>query len=113
VRWQKEIGKVDTDLPPSDPWRRASDEPNLPQQTHLAHHGHQVRWLVWLVAGGAVLGFVLGGIGLALTLGTQIGWPGWIVGTHSGGVLGAWIAFLACSFSSIARHAWCEAKAVK
>ena len=78
----------------------------MPPATPLADHGSVSNWLFWFVAGGALLGTLVGGLAIALTIGPRIGWPGWAVGTISCGVLGSWAAFLASSFSSIARNAW-------
>ena len=98
-------------LGPDDPM--AHTEPveiaklGLPPSTPLADHGKVGgRWLMWFVVSGALLGAVFGGVTILLTIGPQIGWPGWVVATLSCTVLGTWAAFLASSFSSIARHAW-------
>lgn len=79
---------------------------SLPPSTPLATSDYVARWTVWFVAGGMLLGLAAGIAGVAWMLGTQAGWAGWIVGTVSCGVLGAWLAFLGSTFSSIARHAW-------
>ncbi len=77
----------------------------LPPETNLANFGRLVRGMKWFLLGGLSLGFVLGGALLALTIGHRIGWAGWVVGTISGAVLGTWLAFLAVSFTTIARDA--------
>jgi len=82
----------------------------LPPQTPLADHAGANRWLLWFVVGGAIVGAIVGGTLLALTMGARIGWAGWVVGTLSCGVLGTWAAFLASSFSVIARQAWRHAE---
>ena len=79
---------------------------NLPPGSPLAGHDRIARWTAWFVAGGLAIGLVAGCTGIALTIGPRIEWAGWVVGTISCGVLGAWAAFLASTFSSIARHAW-------
>jgi hypothetical protein len=78
----------------------------LPPGTPLGSHERIAHWTVWFVAGGLAVGLVAGCTAIALTIGPRIEWVGWIVGTISCGVLGAWAAFLASTFSAIARHAW-------
>ena len=83
---------------------------HLPLGTPLADHGRVSHWLLWIVAAGTLLGAIVGFTTIALTIGPQISWQGWAVGTISCAVLGTWGTFLASSFSSIARHAWREAE---
>ncbi|MCG8448462.1 MAG: hypothetical protein MI725_02640, partial [Pirellulales bacterium] len=79
----------------------------LPPSTPLAKRGRVGgRWSIWLLGAGALLGAILGGGTILLTIGPRIGWAAWAVATLSCAVLGTWAAFLASSFSSIARHAW-------
>jgi hypothetical protein len=59
----------------------------------------------WYVLGGLAAGVVGATAILVLTIGTRAGWAGWLVGMISGGVLGVWIAFMAVSFTTIARDA--------
>ncbi len=79
---------------------------SLPPSTPLARSDRIAQWTFWFVVGGSLLGLAGGIVGLALVFGTSAGWGGWIVGALSSGVLGAWLAFLASTFGSIARHAW-------
>ena len=79
---------------------------NLPPGTPLASHERVAHWTARFVGGGLVSGLIFGGTVIALTIGPRIEWAGWVVGTFSCGVLGAWAAFLASTFGSIARHAW-------
>ncbi len=79
---------------------------NLPPGTPLASRERVARGTAWFVAGGLALGLIAGCTTIALTIGPRIEWAGWVVGTISCGVLGAWAAFSASTFSSIARHAW-------
>ena len=81
-------------------------QPLLPPSTPLATKQKVAHWTRWFVAGGTCLGLVLGTYAIYVTLGTDAGWAGWLVGVLSSGVLGAWVAFLICTFNSIARHAW-------
>ena len=84
----------------------SSVQPLLPPSTPLATKQKVAHWTVWFVAGGLLVGLIAGGYAISITLGADAGWPGWLVGTVSCGVLGAWAAFLISTFSSIARHAW-------
>lgn len=79
---------------------------NLPPGTPLASHERIAHCTAWFVAGGLALGLVAGCVAIALTIGPRVEWAGWVVSTISCGVLGAWAAFLASTFGSIARHAW-------
>ena len=79
---------------------------NLPPSTPLASHERIARGTTWFVIAGTLIGIILGGTVIGMTIGQRIEWAGWAVGTISCGVLGAWAAFLASTFSSIARHAW-------
>jgi len=81
-------------------------ELDLPDTTPLANFGPIGGRAFGLVLAGTLLGAALGGSLIALTIGTRITWPGFIVGTISCSVLGAWAAFLASSFGTIAHHAW-------
>jgi hypothetical protein len=79
---------------------------DLPPSTPLGSRQKVARWTVWFVTAGTIGGLIAGGTIIALTIGPRIEWAGWAVGTISCGVLSAWAAFLASTFSSIARHAW-------
>jgi len=104
-RWRVEqVGSED--LPRVPDLQETRVQLELRTDTPLAAFGRTTRWVIWLVVAGSTCGALLGSITLALTLGTGIGWAGWTVGTISCAVLGAWAAFLASSFSAIARHAW-------
>lgn len=79
---------------------------DLPPSTPLASHERITHWTAWFVGAGLICGLIFGGTVIALTIGPRIEWAGWVIGTISCGVLGAWAAFLASTFSTIARHAW-------
>jgi hypothetical protein len=79
---------------------------DLPPSTPLGSRQKVARWTAWFVTAGTIGGLIAGSTIIALTIGPRIEWAGWAVGTISCGVLGAWAAFLASTFSSIARHAW-------
>ena len=107
LHWRAEDPRFRADRPlvHTDPVQIA--ELNLPPGTPLGDRGRVVGgWWIWFVAAGAMLGFIVGGSLIYLTIGQRISWAGWAVGTVSCSVLGTWSAFLASSFGSIARHAW-------
>jgi len=106
VAWRALQPELDPDLPVATGLPIELAKLNLPPGTPLASHERIARGTAWFVAGGLALGLVAGSMAIALTIGPRIEWAGWVVGTISCGVLGAWAAFLASSFSSIARHAW-------
>ena len=60
----------------------------------LADFSQTTLWIMRLVVTGAVCGALLGAMAMALLLGGGIGWAGWVVGTISSAVLGAWAAFV-------------------
>ncbi len=105
-RWRAATPGQDDEHPVANLTADATARLELPPTTPLADRGFLNRWLVGFVLAGAALGIVVGGTTLGFTIGPRITWPGWAVGTISCGVLGAWSAFLASSFGSIARHAW-------
>ena len=109
LQWRSVTPGVDQDVPRAEKEITQQARSSLPPTTPLASSGRVSRWLIWFVLGGAIAGMILGGSILWLTLGSKVGWAGWIVGTISCGVLGTWVAFLASSFSTIARHAWLHA----
>lgn len=108
--WRAGGSQAHTDEPRICGRTAAAARPHLPPGSPLANHGSVTCWVLWFVSGGLLLGAVVGLTAIACTIGPHIGWPGWAVGTISCAVLGAWAAFLASSFSSIARHAWREAE---
>lgn len=65
------------------------------------------RLILLISAGGAVVGGILGG--LALAVWTRVTVPGWIVGTISSAVLGAFFGFLMGSFLDMSIRAWWQA----
>ena len=73
----------------------------------LHEHTPLGRLIVFISAGGAMLGGILGG--LALAVWTQATVPGWIVGTISSAVLGAFFGFLMGSFLDMSIRAWWQA----
>ena len=105
-QWRSAHPTLDNDVPKADMQPTLESRAHLPPVTTLADHGSVSNWLLWFVLGGALLGTLVGGLAIGLIIGPRIGWAGWAVGTLSCGVLGTWAAFLASSFSSIARHAW-------
>ena len=106
VAWRAAQPGFDDDLPRTEPLPVEDVKSLLPPPTPLADYGRAGNWLIWFVLGGVLTGTIVGGAILGLTIGGRIGWAGWVVGALSCGVLGAWAAFLASSFSTIARHAW-------
>ena len=106
LQWRSAHPKLDNDAPQAEMQPTLRSRADLPPATPLANHGSVSNWLLWFILGGALLGTLIGALTIALTIGPRIGWPGWAVGILSCGVLGTWAAFLASSFSSIARHAW-------
>lgn len=90
----KPLEQLRADLPPSSP---------------LASKVSVARWTRWFIIGGVSLGLIGGALAIGLTIGERIGWAGWLVGTLSCGILGAWLAFLGSTFGAIARHAWRDA----
>lgn len=105
-QWRASQPGAEDDAPKAEREISEATKRTLPPTTPLANHGRVSNWLIWFVVGGALLGMIIGGAILAITVGGRIGWPGLAVGTISCGVLGTWIAFLASSFGTIARHAW-------
>jgi len=93
----------------STPYAQALKEHQLRSNTCLAAFGWRRRWLRWFLIAGVMVGAAAGATIINFSLGTRVGWAGWIVGTISSGVLGFWVAFLASSFGSIARIAWRQA----
>jgi hypothetical protein len=73
----------------------------------LHEHTPLGRLILFISAGGGVLGGILGG--LALAVWTRATVPGWIVGTISSAVLGAFFGFLMGSFLDMSIRAWCQA----
>lgn len=106
IKWKAASSGVDDDAPRAESEPSEAAKASLPPTTPLADHGRVSHWLLWILIGGAIAGMILGGAILALTIGERIGWAGWLVGTVSCSVLGGWVAFLASSFGSIAKHAW-------
>lgn len=106
VAWRASQPGLDPDHPVATSAPVELEKLGLPSGTPLAGHERVAHWTAWFVAGGLTFGLVAGCTAIALTIGPRIEWAGWIVGTISCGVLGAWAAFLTSTFSSIARHAW-------
>ena len=81
---------------------------DLPRASLLRKRDRIHSWGPRSVVAGAVTGALIGGVVIALTIGDRLG--GWAVavGIASSAVLGTWVAFLGCRFSSIAKHAWRE-----
>jgi hypothetical protein len=107
VRWRNSDPRSGPDIPFTTP---TSEVANLPAaEPNLARFGRLVHGFRWFLIGGAAVGLLLAGTVLNFTIGHRIGWAGWAVGTISGLVLGTWLAFLAVSFTTIARDAWQQA----
>ena len=107
LHWRASDPRADADHPQVHTESVEIAELNLPPSTPLANRGRVAgRWWIWFVGAGTLLGALIGGSVISWTLGPQSGWAGWVVGTISCAVLGTWVAFLASSFGSIARHAW-------
>lgn len=105
IRWRSSDPRYGPDNPNMTPQPCDFANLSLPAETNLANFGRMVRGMKWFLLAGLLVGLVLGGTVLALTIGHRIGWAGWAVGTISGAVLGTWLAFLAVSFTTIARDA--------
>ena len=105
VRWRISDPRQAPDRPLMTPQPCDLATLPLPPETNLANFGRLVRGMKWFLLAGLLVGLVLGGTVLAFTIGHRIGWAGWAVGTISGAVLGTWLAFLAVSFTTIARDA--------
>ena len=108
LRWRN----ADPRQSPDDPHVTTADElANLVPlpETNLRNFGRLVRGMKWILLAGLVVGSTLAGSVVWLTIGYRIGIAGWVVATISGGVLGTWLAFLAVSFTAIARDAWRQA----
>lgn len=104
VHWRSADPNQSPDLPCKTPVADISVA-CLPPETNLRNFGRLVAGLRWYLLGGFSIGFLIAGLILAVTIGYRITWAGWLVGAVSGGVLGVWIAFLAVSFTTIARDA--------
>lgn len=104
-QWRATDPRQDPDYPRATPQPYELAKLSLPDETNLANFNKLVRGMRWILLGGFSLGALLGGTFLATAFGNRIGWPGWVVGTISSGVLGAWLAFLGVSFTVIARDA--------
>ena len=105
--WRAKNPQLNADRPRVNTEPYEIEDLGLPPCTPLANRGSVVgQWRYWLVASGAILGAIVGGTLIPWAIGPHVSWPGWAAGTISCMVLGTWLAFLACSFSTIARHAW-------
>ena len=65
------------------------------------------RFILLISTGGALIGGILGGLALAVWARATL--PGWIVGTISSAVLGAFFGFLMGSFLDMSIRAWWQA----
>jgi hypothetical protein len=106
LQWRADQSGLGPDVPVATGQPIELAKLNLPPSTPLASRQRVARWTAWFVGGGAIGGLLAGSTVIAMTIGPRIEWAGWVVGTISCGVLGAWVVFLASTFSSIARHAW-------
>jgi hypothetical protein len=110
VAWRAQHPDFDPDRPVATRQSMELEKLKLPPSTPLASHERIARWTIWFVAAGIAIGLIAGMVAISLIFGRQIEWAAWLVGMISCGVLGAWVAFLASTFSSIARHAWRHAQ---
>jgi hypothetical protein len=106
LQWRAEQSGLGPDDPVATGQPVVLAKLDLPPCTPLGSREPVARWTAWFVAAGTIGGLLAGVTIIALTIGPRIEWAGWAVGTISCGVLGGWAAFLASTFSSIARHAW-------
>ena len=83
--------------------------PDLPPASPLYLYEFGRRRVLWVAAIGAGLGGTLGGSILAWSILHRISLAGWLVGTISAAVLGAWLSLLFASFWYITRRTWREA----
>jgi hypothetical protein len=104
VRWRIANPDHGPDYPNMTPPEEL-DIANLPPETNLRSFSHLVVGLRWYLLGGLLVGTALAAMVLAMTVGRRLDWIGWGVGLVSGGVMGVWLAFLAVSFTTIARDA--------
>ena len=109
-RWKSAHAAAGSDEPAATPVPVAWEALDLPPQTPLAWHDPAPRRLNWVIAGVAAASAVGGTAALASLAGEHAGWPAIAVGAVSCGVIGAWVALLASSFWTIARHAWRHAQ---
>jgi hypothetical protein len=104
VLWRVADPKYGPDYPRMTP-AEAIPIANLPPETNLRNFGRLVAGMRWYLLAGLGGGLIFAAAVLALTIGSRAGWAGWLVGLSSGGVLGVWAAFMAVSFTTIARDA--------
>jgi hypothetical protein len=109
-RWNSAHGTAAPDAPAATPEPVAWEKLGLPPQTTLAWHNPAPRRLGWVIAVAAAASAMGGSAALALWARDHAGWPAIAVGAVSSGVIGAWVALLASSFWTIARHAWRHAQ---
>ncbi|MCA9236935.1 MAG: hypothetical protein KDA44_15770 [Planctomycetales bacterium] len=101
--WRSSLGLQESDQP-----RISSSRPrpeSLPQTTPLADRHQAPQRDRWALIAGVATGIVLGGAGIWLGWGDRLSLPAVLVGAVSCGVLGAWLALVATSFTAIAKHA--------
>lgn len=109
-RWRAaRLGQPDAPVVGSLPLE--SVQPWLPPVTPLAQLPAPSALPVRSLVGGWLGGATLGAAAIAGTLGGEVTWAGLAMGAVSCGILGAWLAFLASNFATIARHAWRHAHA--
>jgi hypothetical protein len=101
--------QVSRELNPDMRRRRIRLTPLSREQPGRRLHEHTPlgRLILLISVGGAVLGGILGGLSLAAW--THASVPGWIVGTISSAVLGAFFGFLLASFLDMSIRAWWQA----
>jgi hypothetical protein len=109
-RWKSAHGTAGPDEPAATPEPVAWEEIGLPPQTPLAWHDPAPRRLGWIIAAVAAASAIGSSAALAFLTGQHAGWPALAVGAVSCAIIGAWIALLASSFWTIARHAWRHAQ---
>lgn len=105
VQWRNSDPRQSADHPQLTPQPYDMADLSMPAETNLRNFGRMVRGMRWFLLAGFLVGLLLAGTALWLTISHRIGWAGWAVATVSGGVMGTWIAFLAVSFTTISRDA--------
>lgn len=106
VRWKSRASSIDADRPVVTRQPVALESVQLPEATTLAGQNARSSRSQWALAGGGLLGAMMGGAALSRFGGPEISWPGIVLGAVSCGVIGAWIALLGSNFYAIAREAW-------
>jgi hypothetical protein len=102
-RWKARPGSFDFDYPVAAVPPVSVADLCLPAPT-LAGYERIGRWRNWFIAGGTLLGALLGGFAFHAVAGEELTFPGLALGLVSCGVLGSWASLLVVNFYAIARH---------